>query len=71
MAPPAIYLTNTTIFITNLIEEVRVVEANRLSKLENINQLQILSSDIGRIIKKLDNIRNLCTSLFLLSTPPC
>ena len=54
MAPPAIYLKNTTIFITNLIEEVRVVEANRLLKLENVNQLQILSSDIGRIVKKLD-----------------
>ena len=70
MVYPPQYLIKTKSFITNLIEEGKVVEANRLLKLENINQLQILSSedsDIGRIIRsdiiKLNNLLRLCFTL--------
>ena len=50
---PPKYLINTTTFITNLIKEGRVDEANQLLRLE-IDKLAELSSEdseIGRIIK--------------------
>jgi len=47
------YLINTKSFITNLIKEGRLDEANRILKSESLEQLEYLSkqdSDIGRII---------------------